>query len=197
MNHVAALLLAAGQSKRMGRNKQLLPLSDKPFIRHCLDNLLEAGLQHIIVVLGANGQEIKPVISDLPVSIAWNTAQKSDMAGSVRAGMGMLPERVTGVLVCLGDHPLVQAATIQTVITCSNEHPEKIVIPEYAGKKGHPTLFPRAVLEEIFTVATLRDIVHRDADRLALLDIADPGVTIDIDTPDDFQRIASAGLSYS
>ena len=190
MSHLAAILLAAGQSKRMGSSKQLLLLSGKPFIRHCLDNLLEAGLQDIIVVLGPTGREIEPVISDLPVSIAWNPALKSDMADSVRIGLGALPKHVAGVLVCLGDHPLVKAATIKEIITYCDTHPDKIIIPVFNGKKGHPTLFPRAVIEEIFTVSTLRDIIHRETERIALLDIFDPGVTVDIDTPEDFQRIA-------
>ena len=192
MSHIAATLLAAGQSKRMGCSKQLLSLSGKPLIRHCLDNLLEAGLQDIIVVLGPTGQEIEPVISDLPVSIAWNSARKSDMADSVRIGLRALPEHVAGVLVCLGDHPLVKAATIKEIITYSDTHPDKIIIPVFNGKKGHPTLFPRAVIEEIYTVSTLRDIIHQDTERIALLDIFDPGVTVDVDTPEDFQRITSS-----
>lgn len=194
MNHIAAMLLAAGQSKRMGSSKQLLPLAGKPFIRHCLDNLLDAGLKDIIVVLGPTGQEIEPVISDLPVSIAWNSDRKSDMADSVRVGMDSLPEYVDGVLVCLGDHPLVKSATIGEIMTYCEIHPDKIIIPVFNGKKGHPTFFPQIILEEIFTVATLRDIIHRDVQRVALLDISDPGITADIDTPEDFQHIASVPL---
>lgn len=190
MSHFAAILLAAGLSRRMGCSKQLLSFSGKPFIRHCLDNLLEAGLQNIIVVLGPTGREIEPVISDLPVSIAWNSALKSDMADSVRIGLEALPEHVDGVLVCLADHPLVKAATIKEILTYCDTHPNKIIIPVFNGKKGHPTLFPRAAIEEIFSVSTLRDIIHREPDRIALLDIFDPGITADIDTPEDFQRIA-------
>ena len=191
MSHIAAILLAAGQSKRMGKNKQLLSFGGKPFIRHCLDTLFEAGLQDIIVVLGPTGDEIEPVISTLPVSIVWNAARKSDMADSARIGLRTLPKHVAGVLVCLGDHPLVKPATIQEIHTYHKVHPEKIIIPTFSGKKGHPTLFPRDILEEIFEVATLRDIIHRDSERIALLDVSDPGVHTDIDTPEDFGRITT------
>ncbi len=194
MSRIAAMLLAAGHSKRMGSSKQLLPLAGKPFIRHCLDNLLDAGLQDIVVVLGATGQDVVPVISDLPVSIAWNAARGSDMADSVRVGMESLPEYVDGVLVCLGDHPLVKSATIKEIMRYCDRDPHKIIIPVFNGKKGHPTFFPRIILEEISAVATLRDIIHRDVERIVLLDISDPGVTADIDTPEDFQRIASFPL---
>ena len=105
------------------------------------------------------------------------------------AGLGALPENVSGVLICLSDHPLVQTVTIEKITGHFNTHPDKIIIPVCSGKKGHPTLFPRAVLEEIGTVSTLRDIVHRDTERIALLDIFDPGVTVDVDTPEDFQRL--------
>jgi CTP:molybdopterin cytidylyltransferase MocA len=195
MNHISAILLAAGQSTRMGSNKQLLPLAGKPFIRHCIDNLFEAGVNDIVVVLGPSGNQIEPVISELPVFIVWNSVQESDMAGSVRIGVNALPDNVTGVLVCLGDHPLVKATTIQKISDHFVTHPDKIIIPRYDGKKGHPTLFPRAVIEEIFAVSTLRDIVHRSHNRLAFLDISDPGVTMDIDTPKDFEMIATAGIN--
>ncbi|MCB2181612.1 MAG: nucleotidyltransferase family protein [Desulfobulbaceae bacterium] len=194
MSRIAAILLAAGKSSRMGQNKQLLPLDGKPFIRHCLDSLLEAGVVDIVVVLGANGAEIEPVIADLPVSLVWNSDPESDMAASVRIGLTALPDRTGGVLVCLGDHPLVSAATIKDVMAYYKTHPNKIIIPVCNGKRGHPTLFPLTIIEEIFAVATLRDIVHQDARRVALLDIFDPGVTADIDTPEDFQRIASSPL---
>jgi molybdenum cofactor cytidylyltransferase len=92
MPRIAALLLAAGRSERMGRCKQLLPLAGKPLVRHCLEALIRAGLQDIIVVLGPKGREIAQVIHDLPVTMVENNGPASDMAGSVRIGLAAVAD---------------------------------------------------------------------------------------------------------
>ena len=193
MPRIAALLLAAGRSERMGRCKQLLPLAGKPLVRHSLETLLAAGVEDIIVVLGARGREIARVIDDLPVTMVENSDPASDMAESVRVGLAAVAGDAQAVLVCLGDHPLVKAATVQALTDSHAAYPDKIIIPLCNGRKGHPTLFPRAAIAEIHTVPTLRDIVNRDGERVMLLPLADPGVTADIDTPEDYRRIGGEG----
>ena len=193
MPRIAALLLAAGRSERMGRCKQLLPLAGKPLVRHGLETLLAAGVEDIIVVLGARGGEIVRAIDDLPVTMVENSDPASDMAGSVRVGLAAVAGDTQAVLVCLGDHPLVKAATVQALTDSHAAYPDKIIIPLCNGRKGHPTLFPRAAIAEIHTVPTLRDIVNRDGERVMLLPLADPGVTADIDTPEDYRRIGGEG----
>jgi CTP:molybdopterin cytidylyltransferase MocA len=193
MPRIAALLLAAGRSERMGRCKQLLPLAGKPLVRHCLEALIRAGLQDIIVVLGPKGREIAQVIHDLPVTMVENNGPASDMAGSVRIGLAAVADDTSAVLVCLGDHPLVKSTTVQAIIARHEAHPDKIIIPVCNGRKGHPTLFPRAAIAEIHAVPTLRDIVNRDRERIMLLALADPGITADIDTPEDYRRIGGEG----
>ncbi|MBI5559377.1 MAG: nucleotidyltransferase family protein [Deltaproteobacteria bacterium] len=193
MPPIAAIVLAAGQSKRMGRSKQLLSYGGKPVIRHCLDALLAGGLEKIVVVLGSTGAAIEPVIGNLPVTVVWNRAAASDMADSVRAGLAALAGDVAGVLVCLADHFLVKVATLQTIMQAHAEHPDKIIIPVCQGRKGHPTLFPRPVLEEITTLPTLRHIINSESGRTLLLAVGDPAVTLDMDTPEDFRRIVAGG----
>jgi CTP:molybdopterin cytidylyltransferase MocA len=195
MARIAALLLAAGRSERMGRCKQLLPLSGRPLIRHCLETLLAAGVDDIIVVLGAWGREIAPVIRDLPVTMVQNPDPASDMAGSVRAGFAALADDTGAVLVCLGDHPLVKPATVRAITGRHAQQADKIIIPVCRGSKGHPTLFPRAVIAEILTAPTLRDIVRKDSERVMLLPVDDQGVTVDIDTPEDWRRVVQNQLS--
>src|SRR5512144_116140 len=98
---VSALLLAAGSSSRMGQIKQLLRLGDKPVIRHCIDALVDAGLQEILVVVGSCGNELAPHLSGLPVAVAVNETPRSDMAESVRTGIRQLRSYSSAVLVCL------------------------------------------------------------------------------------------------
>lgn len=178
----------------MGRSKQLLPLGDKPVIFRCLETLFAAGLKDVIVVLGPSGQAVEEVIESLPVTIVWNKAPDSDMADSVRAGMQELPETASAVLVCLVDHPLIKPETIQTLLRCHGQEVNALIVPSYKGKKGHPPLFPRSVIGELFQVATLRDVVHKDPARVRVVEVRDPGTVVDMDTPADYQKILESYL---
>src|ERR1700687_4843609 len=105
-SRVAALLLGAGLSRRMGCCKQLLPLDGRPAIVWCLESLMAAGIAEITIVVGPAGGEIVTTVSHLPVTVARNKAVGSDMAQSVRTGLDLVGVEATGVLVCLADHPL-------------------------------------------------------------------------------------------
>ncbi|HEX9020585.1 MAG TPA: nucleotidyltransferase family protein [Nitrospirota bacterium] len=171
----------------MGRSKQLLPLNDKPVIRHCFDVLLSAGLDDIVVVVSSPENGVIHALRGLPVTIAVNNAPGSEMAESVRAGLRAIDGYSSGVLVCLSDHPLVSGETIETVLQQHLETPGAIVIPSYQGKRGHPTLFPKQIITEIFFAATLRDIIRNHAQAVRTADVDDEGVILDIDTEENYR----------
>jgi molybdenum cofactor cytidylyltransferase len=173
----------------MGQPKQLLPLGNKPVIRHCLDNLAAAEIQDIVVVLSQRGSEILNSMKDFPVKIVFNENPESEMAESVRIGLRTLADSSTGVLVHLCDHPLVSAKTLNSMVQCYLETPDKIIVPLYKVKRGHPSLFPRHIIEEIFEGGTLRDIVNRDSNRIRLLDVQDEGIILDMDTKKDYDKV--------
>lgn len=173
----------------MGRSKQLLPLGPKPVIRHCLDSLLAAGVQEIVVVLGMDHGGVAAAIGGMPVRTVVNADFLSDMAGSVRTGLRQTAPAATGVLVCLADHPLVMPATIAELVGCHASDPDSILIPAYQGRRGHPTLFPRAAIGDILSAKTLREVIAGRAGSVRPLDVADEGVVLDLDTPEDFERI--------
>src|SRR5512135_1738372 len=104
---VSAILLAAGSSRRIGRIKQLLPLGNKSVISHCLDALIAAEISDIVVVLGPHRAEILSFLGALPnqIKIAYNDIPGSEMAESVRIGVGIANASSSGLLVCLSDHP--------------------------------------------------------------------------------------------
>jgi molybdenum cofactor cytidylyltransferase len=172
----------------MGQSKQLLPLDGKPIIRHCIEAILASGIGDIIVVLGQDSEQLQKVLADLPVRISHNSNPASDMAESVRTGLLGLGAEVSGVLVSLSDHPLVSADTLKTLITIHCQEPDKIVIPVFQGKHGHPTLFPIQVLHEILKGGILRDVVKKDPERIRLAEVMDEGVILDIDTREDYER---------
>jgi molybdenum cofactor cytidylyltransferase len=173
----------------MGQPKQLLPLRNKPIIRHCLDNLIAAGIKDIVVVLGPRGDEMLDSVKEIPIQIVFNRNPESEMAESVRIGLRAVTENSSGVLVCLSDHPLISIETLENLMQCFLETPDKIIIPIYKKKRGHPTLFPINVIKEIFEQNTLRDIIQIDKSRLRFLDVQDEGVILDMDTKEDYERI--------
>ena len=187
--YAAALILAAGSSRRMGTSKQLLPLGDRPVIRHCYDTIAAAGIQQVIVVIGAHGNGIPEALHGTPATIVRNSVPDSQMADSVRTGLGAIGDRCSGVLVCLSDHPLIEIGTYKAIINAHQEAPDRIVIPVYGGRRGHPTLFPPKAVQEIASGASLRDVIRKDTSLQTLLDVADEGVVLDMDTDDDYRRI--------
>src|SRR4030066_789201 len=186
---VSAILLAAGSSRRMGQPQPPLPLGNKPVIRHCLDNLVAAGIKDIVVVLSQRESEILNSMKDLPVQIVFNENPESEMAESVRIGLRTLTDSSSGILVHLSDHPLVSAGTLKSIVQYYLETPDKIIIPLYKGKKGHPSLFPKPVIDEVFVGLTLRDIINRDSGRIKFLNVDDEGVILDMDTREDYDEI--------
>ncbi len=172
----------------MGRTKQLLQLGDKPIIRHCLDAIFAAGITDIVVVVGKEENRISQALRDLPLSIAINDNPNSDMAESIRAGLKRLSPS-SAVLVFPSDHPLVLPQTIRVIISEHRASPDSIIIPTFDNGRGHPSLFPRSIIDEIFAGITLRDIVRKDPARVKIVPVRDKGVVFDMDTPEDYAAI--------
>lgn len=186
---VAAILLAAGKSRRMGTCKQLLPLGDRTVIVRCLDALAAGGAAEIVVVVSEEGHDVAEAVQAFPARFVINTVVDGDMASSVRAGRDALTTAADGVIVFPSDYPLVSAGTIASLIEAHGASPGSIVIPCHDGRRGHPLLFPRAVLDDLADVSTLRDLVRGNPDRISCVEVTDPGGLHDMDTPEDYQRI--------
>jgi molybdenum cofactor cytidylyltransferase len=141
-----------------------------------------------VVVADGEGL-VAAAVHGYPAGIVVNPEPEGDMASSVRAGRNGVPEEVCGVIVSLCDYPLVSSATISALIQAHRETPACIIIPCHQGRRGHPLLFPRAVLGELGEGEILRDLVRREPERIRCLDVNDHGVLLDMDTPDDYRRI--------
>lgn len=199
---VSAILLSAGRSSRMGRSKPLLPLGDKPVVRHCLETLLQGGMDEVILVVGICGQAVVEAVVDLPVIVVRNPEPESEMADSVRCGLRAVSDSSDAVMVALVDHPLVKPATLRALCEHYARTSADIVLPTYRGRCGHPTLFSRNVLEEIRLLTTLHEVVRREPERVETVPVRDSGVLIDMDTLKDYQKVLQfwhrpPGLSHS
>lgn len=140
------------------------------------------------MVLGRSGGELSKAIEGLPVRRVFNENPSGEMAESVRIGLRAVDHSSSGIMVNLSDQPLISAETLRTLAGHHSEAPDKIIVPQYGSKKGHPVLFPRHVIEEIFGGVTLRDIVKKDPARIRMVGVKDEGVIIDIDTIEDYER---------
>jgi molybdenum cofactor cytidylyltransferase len=123
------------------------------------------------------------------VQVTVNPDPAGDMASSVRVGRQALVASVSGVIVALCDFPLVLPSTIARLAAVHGADHTAILIPCHAGQKGHPTLFPLVVLDELAAGGTLRDLVRRDPQRIRLLAVDDPGILQDMDTPEDYLAV--------
>lgn len=188
---VAVILLAAGRSRRMGRCKQLLPLGESTVIARCLDTIAESGVAETVVVISPGGQAVADAIRDFPVRTVVNIEAEGDMASSVRAGRDELSAGASGVIVFPCDYPLVSAGTISALVGAHARAPDSILIPCHRKQRGHPLLFPCSILDELVHNLILRDLVRREPGRVRCLEVDDPGVLVDMDTPEDYHRIGS------
>lgn len=174
----------------MGCCKQLLPFPERPVITHCLETILSAGIDQIVLVLAEPyGAAIAQAVTPFSPQIAWNPDQGSDMAGSLRAGLPLLPVHASGILVFVPDFPLVQADTCRALVAQHLINPEAILIPMWQGRKGHPVLVPAAIMHALPNYPTLRHLLAAYPDRVSLVVTTDEGTNLDMDNPADYRSL--------
>jgi molybdenum cofactor cytidylyltransferase len=172
----------------MGRPKLELQLGGKSMSGRVVETLLAQELDRIRVVTA------RDVTLDLPrderLELVVNDEASEGIASSIRRGLRDLPSDVELILVALADLPLVRPATVAALMRAFDER-DAIVYPRHRGKQGHPVLWPRAFLDELASLQGDRgakELLVRHSDRVFALDVDDPGVCLDIDTPDDYAR---------
>ena len=189
---LSAILLAAGQSRRMGRPKQLMPLGQSTLLERAVDNLLNSSVDETIVVLGHKAQEIGKKIAFKPVKIALNPDYQKGMSSSVAAGLAELNPESQAVMLALADQPLVASATINRLIAAFNSNDKGIALPTHRGRRGHPVIFSikyRGELLELKGDIGGREIVKNHPDDVLEVPVDSESVISDIDTQDDYQQL--------
>lgn len=190
---VPLILLAAGESKRMGTPKQLLAYQEGSLIRHAAIEAVESNCEPIIVVLGANADRISTELSDIPVHIAYNARWQQGMSSSIATGIIALESINTdfnAVIVALADQPLINSRVYNRLIGRYYQNQVKAVASKYSDTIGVPAIFPRTLIPELLELKQqggAKQLLNKYSDPAFNLDL--PEAAIDIDTPADYQKL--------
>lgn len=190
---VGLILLAAGESRRMGTSKQLLSYRGSSLIRHAVTMAVASECQPTIVVLGANSDRISWEINDLPVHITYNAQWQRGMSASIATGIEAMLEIETNfdaVIVALADQPLITASVYDCLIKSYYQNEVKTIASNYSNTVGVPALFDRALMPELLDLkhqGGAKQLLQKYSDRAFDLNL--PEAAIDIDTPEDYQKL--------
>jgi molybdenum cofactor cytidylyltransferase len=195
---IAAVILAAGRSSRMGRNKLLLDLDGKPILCHAVDQALGAGLSEVVVVSGHQASKVREALGDRAVKVIEAREHKLGMSASLKAGIRALGPRTDAALVMLGDMPQVSAPLIRRLIAAYNPlEGRSIVVPTVDGKRGNPVLFDRRYFEEMLALegdVGARHLIGAHDDQVAELAVDDAAVFTDVDTPEAYDQLLAKAV---
>lgn len=189
---IAAILLAAGGSRRMGRPKQLLEIAGRPLVVRAAEIALEAGAWPVVVVLGASAPQIRPLLARLPVLTVENAAWTEGMASSLRSGVAALRQferGLAGAFVVLCDQPGLSAGVLRQLAEAWRSSGLNAAAARYSGRLGAPALFGRehfAALAALTGEDGARAALNADPARVAAVDL--PEMETDLDTPADYDR---------
>ena len=199
---IAAVVLAAGRSQRMGQPKMVIPWGDTTVIGQVVRTLAQAQLREIVVVTGGDRREVEAALKEFPARTIWNSRYAEDqMALSLQIGLASLSPGIDAALVALGDQPQIQLEVVQQVVHGYRESRALLVFPSYRMHRGHPWIIARPLWDifqkagflnienpEIKSSQSIRDILHTYADQITYVEVAHDSILRDVDTPADYLR---------
>ena len=195
---VTAILLAAGLSKRLGRNKLLLPLGGETVVRKTAKAVLASAVTEVILVTGHEEAKVKGAVADLDVHIAHNPRYAEGQSTSMIAGIEAAPEDAEAYLFVLGDQPLLTPGIVNGLIALFEEsRPDALVTaPVFKGRRGNPTLFAASLKDELLRAsgdAGGRSIIKRleteSPEQIVFHRLPNDDIFLDIDTEEDYERM--------
>src|SRR5580765_8822824 len=188
---IAAILLAAGRSRRMSAFKPLLPFGEQTVIETCLANLRGAGIDEIMVVLGHRGDELQAYLRASDVSFAVNPDPDSQMSASIACGLEQVSIEAKAFVIALVDHPAVESAIIELIID-EWRRGARMIQPDYQGRGGHPVLIDAGYRDELLHLDApdgLRSFFEKHRAEVRRLPVASPFVARDMDKWEDYVRL--------
>ena len=187
---LSVILLAAGKSKRLGTPKQLLPFRESTVLEETIKNLTASSLDELIVVSGYQAEEIAGKIKDKQIKVAVNPDFQTGIGSSIRCGLTKVSEKADSVMIVLGDQPLIDKDIINPLVREFTMTERGILVPYYRGVKGHPVIFDRKYLNELFGLPSNiggRKVIKEHPDDVLNVEVDSENVIVDIDTLDDYK----------
>ena len=191
---IAAVILAAGESKRMGQPKMLLPWGDTTVLGRVISAYQEAGIVNIFVVIGAAREQVTAVAGQYQVHTVFNEMYAGgEMLSSLQCGLraAAMDGSVEAALIGLGDQPQVQAGCVRQVCETFRERKADLVVPSFERRRGHPWLVGRPLWDELLGMGaplSPRDFLNRHASEILYVEVATESILADLDTPQDYQN---------
>ena len=192
---ITALVLAAGQSKRMGRPKMLLPWAGTTVLGRVIEVFQAAGVPDVLVVTGAERVAVQEIAARAGASTIFNPAYAdAEMLGSLQVGLRSLEPATDAILMALGDQPQIQEGTVRSILERYARGHRTLIVPSYRMRRGHPWLVARALWDDILAMRpplTGRDFLRAHERDITYVEVDTPTILMDLDTPQDYHSASS------
>jgi molybdenum cofactor cytidylyltransferase len=191
-----AVILAAGESRRMGRQKLLLPFGDATVVETVIRTALASGVDRAVAVLGADREAVRAKLETGGVDFAVNEMFADGMLSSIQTGFRALPPEAEAAVIMLGDQPFLPPSVVDTVVRGYRESLKGIVIPVFRTRRGHPVLVDLKYRDEVLALDPadgLRRLMRDHPEDIAEVEVDDANILRDLDTPEDYAEAKRRG----
>ncbi len=195
---ISTIILAAGESKRMGRPKMLLPWDRSTVLQTVITTFQSAGIKDIIVVTGGSHNQVDQLIGQTVQTVFNENYLKGEMLSSIQTGIRFKMRESQAVLIALGDQPQIQVRTIQHILQEYKQTNSSLIVPSYNMRRGHPWLVARELWDDLLKIEppeTAREFLYRHSNDIHYVPTDTPTVLQDLDTPDDYLKSQSGSSS--
>ena len=190
---ISAIILAAGQSKRMGQPKMLLPWGNTTVLGKVIETVQSARIKDILVVTGGARNEVEKVIANYKLRVVYNeNFEHEEMLRSIQLGLNAQKTDSEATLICLGDQPQVEEGSVRTVVEAFHKNKSSIAVPSYQMRRGHPWLIAKELWGEVLQMTapeSMRDFLNIHKDDIFYVDVNSPSILQDLDTPEDYLKL--------
>jgi molybdenum cofactor cytidylyltransferase len=188
---ISAIVLAAGESKRMGQAKMLLPWKESTVLQTVIATIQAAGVSDILVVTGGARKQVEALV-EAPAQTVFNPEYaRGEMLSSLQTGLAAQRVKATAALIVLGDQPQIEESTVRRIVEAHTQTRASIIVPSYRMRRGHPWLVVQELWAEILqmrTPQTLRDFLNQHANDIHYIELDTASILEDLDTPEDYLK---------